>query len=111
MIELPKPDGENDRFFDPGAFVYTKESVLAIQKQAYEDGLRDAAPRRTTKRPGTLEISMEYHLPEKILAATHMLSSEQLSHAISPHLIVGDDAMRMYMEIASMLTASQKEAQ
>lgn len=42
MRELPKPDGENDRFFDPGTFVYTKESVLAIQKQAYEDGLRDA---------------------------------------------------------------------
>ena len=42
MRELPEPDGENDRFFDPGTFVYTRESVLAIQKQAYEDGLRDA---------------------------------------------------------------------
>lgn len=37
MRELPEPDsrdGRNDAWF--------RESVLAIQKQAYEDGLRDA---------------------------------------------------------------------
>lgn len=42
MRELPEPDGEHDRVFDRGTVVYKKESVLAIQKQAYEDGLRDA---------------------------------------------------------------------
>lgn len=45
MRELPEPDGEHDRVFERGTVVYKKESVLAIQKQAYEDGLRDAADR------------------------------------------------------------------
>lgn len=45
MRELPEPDGEHDRVFERGTVVYTRESVLAIQKQAYEDGLRDAVLR------------------------------------------------------------------
>lgn len=58
MRELPEPDGDHDRVFDRGTVVYKKESVLAIQKQAYEDGLRDAAWRARA------EQLLSVHVPD-----------------------------------------------
>jgi hypothetical protein len=118
MRELPEPEAsfhtaDNGYWIEckNGTDMFTRDQVLAIQKKAYEDGLRYAAQRRTSKLPGTLEILMEYHLPEKTLAVTQLLSPKQLSHAIAPHLIIGADAERMYLHIEAMLTASQKEPQ
>lgn len=50
MRELPKPDHtESEQMSEDGQYwvryvdLFTRDQVLAIQKQAYEDGLRDAA--------------------------------------------------------------------
>lgn len=91
MRELPEPDGDHDRVFDRGTVVYKKESVLAIQKQAYEDGLRDApegyvlAP----KEPTTSMIDAGFYEP------THPATS----------------AVKVARVYEAMLTASQKEQQ
>lgn len=53
MRELPEPDGyyfrEDSLYIGGGEDIktgdYRTETVLSIQKQAYEDGLRDAADR------------------------------------------------------------------
>lgn len=42
MRELPEPDVK-DAMWNMTPISYSPELVLAIQKQAYEDGLRDAA--------------------------------------------------------------------
>lgn len=73
MRELPEPEGQL------AWQTYTRDQVLAVQKQAYEDALRDAATicKRQSQKEG--------------------YSEEALSIAWSCE-----------MDIHSMLTASQK---
>lgn len=84
MRELPEPDGDHDRVFERGTVVYTRESVLAIQKQAYEDGLRDAA-------------SLAKVISDK--------------YAVGYYGQEVDTADEIESEILALLTASQKEQQ
>lgn len=85
MRELPEPDGyigANDQDQDAGDDGWLRSSVLSIQRQAYEDGLRDAWQRITDNLPKNEEFS---ELRNGMILATNL--------------------------IAGMLTASQKEVE
>lgn len=69
MRELPEPDsrdGRNDAWF--------RESVLAIQKQAYEDGLRDAHQAEIFAR---IDADIEELLAEAESSLPIMLTASQ----------------------------------
>lgn len=108
MRELPEPDGDHDRVFERGTVVYTRESVLAIQKQAYEDGLRDAAD-KTNK---SLDVA-KYQIGTGLM---YLRSLEPVMYLGDPF---GKDKQLAISAIydglttidAAMLTASQKEQQ
>jgi len=89
MRELPEPDdfGYHDGGTWVQQFAYTKELVLSIQKQAYEDGLRDAP---------------EGYMLVPIEPTTEMLSALSGEWHSSRH---------RPDRYAAMLTASQKEPQ
>lgn len=87
MRELPEPEGFVSGTYEPKT--YFRDQVLAIQKQAYEAGLRDApegyvlAP----KEPTTSMIDAGFYEP------THPATS----------------AVKVARVYEAMLTASQKE--
>ena len=84
MRELPEPEGQL------AWQTYTRDQVLAIQKQAYEDGLRDAASKCS-------DVSLQAMTAWK-LAYQPIDQGRELG---------ADDCEA---EIVAMLTASQKEA-
>jgi hypothetical protein len=92
MRELPEPDGyyfrEDSMYIGGGEDIktgdYRPDTVLAIQKQAYEDGLRDAA-------------SLAKVISDK--------------YAFGYYGQEVDTADEIEAEILALLTASQKEPQ
>ena len=67
MRELPKPENEWDASFEMyfQSSKYPASQVLAIQRQAYEDGLRDAIldfmERATLVTNPTVRLAMKAH--------------------------------------------------
>lgn len=88
MRELPEPEGyyfrEDSGYIGGGETIrtgdFTLEQVLAIQKQAYEDGLRDAANFPTDALTVNLVriVGMNKHLARKCeLVVRAMLTASQ----------------------------------
>jgi len=86
MRELPEPDVK-DQLWGMTPLNYSRDLVMAIQKQAYEDGLRDAILRLAESSADVDDMFAKIHAAESF-----ELESVRKSFA------------------AAMLTASQKEA-
>lgn len=103
MKELPEPDGyyfrEDLMYIGGGEDIktgdYRPDTVLAIQKQAYEDGLRDAG-----KDAERYQWLKEYYSPET--NSRYMTSVDRG--------FLGED-LDAAIDAEIMLTASQKEPQ
>lgn len=91
MRELPEPDSYTWGASDPN--VFTPGLVKAIQKQAYEDGLRDAAGMCEKERLEFVEQSARNNGRQSDMAFGSVNSAE-----------------RIMKEIYDLLAASQKEA-
>lgn len=92
MKELPEPEGQL------AWQTYTRDQVLAIQKQAYEDGLRDAE-----NLSNGLEQTMKWHMKE---------GSGVSTHSDFPGAVVMNASLYdLLMDSHEALTASQKEQQ
>lgn len=67
MRELPEPEGQL------AWQTYPRDQVLAIQKQAYEDGLRDAL----SQHDGVDEAAFLYRFKENLKHLPAMLTASQ----------------------------------